>query len=110
MRIDELRRASDERARRDPLYWSCVRESWRGSGDVEECLEEGREDALALLGPALARLRFDPRGRRLLDLGAGFGRMFRGYAELGFGEIVGAEISLEMATGSNWMEFESAHP
>jgi SAM-dependent methyltransferase len=101
--LRELRRDWDERARRDPLYWSCVRESWRGSRDIEECLEEGRADAVALLAPALARLGFDPRGKRLLDVGAGFGRMFRGYAELGFGEIVGAEISLEMARlGMQW--------
>jgi SAM-dependent methyltransferase len=101
--LRELRRDWDERARRDPLFWSCVRESWRGSHDIEECLEEGRADAVALLAPALSRLGFEPRGQRLLDVGAGFGRMFRGYAELGFGEIVGAEISLEMARlGMQW--------
>jgi SAM-dependent methyltransferase len=101
--LRELRRAWDERARQDPLYWSCVRERWRGSNDVEECLEGGRGDALALLSPVLERLAFAPHGRRLLDVGAGFGRMFRGYAQLGFGEIVGAEISLEMARlGRQW--------
>ncbi len=98
-----LRRAWDERAREDPLYWSCVRDRWRGSQDVEGCFERGREDALGLLEPAVLRLGFDPRGRRLLDLGAGFGRMFRGYRELGFQQIVGAEISAEMARlGMRW--------
>ena len=108
--LRQLRRDWDERARHDPLFWSCVRESWRGSSDIEECLEEGRADAVALLGPALARLRFDARGRRLLDVGAGFGRMFRGYAELGFGELVGAEISLEMARlGMQWRASPRVH-
>jgi len=104
-----LRRAWDERAREDPLYWSCVRDRWRGSRDVEGCFELGREDAVLLLGPVLARLGFDPRGRRLLDLGAGFGRMFRGYRELGFGPIVGAEISAEMARlGMRWQAVAGA--
>jgi len=101
--LRELRRAWDARARSDPLYWSCVREPWRASRDLERCLEEGRSDALALLAPALARLGFDARGRRLLDLGSGFGRMFRGYAQAGFACLVGAEISLEMARlGAAW--------
>jgi SAM-dependent methyltransferase len=104
-----LRRAWDERAREDPLYWSCVRDRWRGSRDVEGCFERGREDAVLLLGPAFARLGFDPHGRRLLDLGAGFGRMFRGYCELGFRQIVGAEISAEMARlGMRWQAVAGA--
>jgi SAM-dependent methyltransferase len=104
-----LRRAWDERAREDPLYWSCVRERWRGSRDVEGCLELGREDAVALLTPILERTGFEARGRRLLDLGAGFGRMFRGYHELGFQPIVGAEISTEMARlGMRWQRVGGA--
>jgi SAM-dependent methyltransferase len=80
-----------------------VRTCYRGSTDVEGCLAEGESDAVELLEPVLARLRFDPAGRRLLDLGAGFGRMFRGYAKLGFGTIVGAEVSPEMARlGMRW--------
>jgi SAM-dependent methyltransferase len=80
-----------------------MRTRFRGSTDVETCLAEGEADALALLEPVLARLGFDPNGRRLLDLGAGFGRMFRGYAKLGFGSITGAEVSLEMARlGARW--------
>ena len=93
----DLRASWDARAREDPLYWSCVRSQYRGSTDVEACLAEGEADAVALLEPVLARLGFDPGGRRLLDLGAGFGRMFRGYAKLDFGSITGAEVSLEMA-------------
>jgi SAM-dependent methyltransferase len=86
-----------------------VRDAWRGSRDVESCFEQGREDALALLGPALARLGFDARGKKLLDLGAGFGRMFRGYRALGFDTIVGAEISPEMARlGARWQPVPGA--
>ena len=86
-------RAWDERAREDPLYWSCVRERWRGSRDVEGCLELGtrRRGRAARADPRAHRLRgARPAPARL---GAGFGRMFRGYHELGFGAIVGAEIS-----------------
>lgn len=101
----DLRSAWDHRAREDPVYWSCVRADRSGSTDVEDVLAEGAKDAVALLGPALERIGLEPAGASLLDLGAGFGRMFRGYAALGFGDITGAEISLEMARlGARWAD------
>ena len=90
-----MRELWDERARQDPMYFVDPR-SGQHFENIEACYEAGKEQANALMSSMLERLAFDPTGKRILDVGCGFGRLFPGFAELGFTEIWGVDISPEM--------------
>jgi len=62
-----------------------------------------------LLQPVLDRLSFNPTGKRILDVGCGYGRFVPGFAELGFDEIWGIDISAEMIDrGRRWCPIPQA--
>lgn len=63
---------------------------------LEAFYQEGMYHAITLTFPFLQRLRFDPSGKRILELGCGMGRLFPGFRELGFDEIWGIDLSREM--------------
>lgn len=64
--------------------------------DEQHYFNEGKKEALDFMRPALDRLAFNPRGKRILDIGCGLGRLFPGFSALGFGEILGIDVSPEM--------------
>ena len=64
--------------------------------DVRAFFEEGAVQARLLLEPAFRRLGFDPSGRRILEIGCGIGRLFPGFLRLGFADVWGIDVSLEM--------------
>jgi ubiquinone/menaquinone biosynthesis C-methylase UbiE len=87
-----MRRDWDLRAQQNAMYFiDTRREAW----DAESFFREGRAEAIALVAPMLDRLDFDPRGRRLLEIGCGIGRLFPGFADL-FAEVWGIDVSAEM--------------
>lgn len=55
----------------------------------------GRQLVDTFLDPALARLRFDPRGRRVLEIGCGVGGLFTPLHER-FSEVWGIDVSTTM--------------
>lgn len=76
----------------NPLYAiDASRHHW----DVEEFYEQGLTLAAKIVDPALDALSVDPKGRRVLELGCGMGRLFEGLSRR-FGEIWGTDISMEM--------------
>ena len=82
----------DLRAKEDAMFYIATeRESWR----LPDFFENGDSLADDLLRPALERLGFDPRGKRILDIGCGIGRLFPGFARV-FEEIWGIDVSPEM--------------
>ena len=103
-----MRERWDRKARDNPTHW--VAPSQGGvDQDVDTCFQAGKEEAVALLGPVLDKLRFDPSGKRILDIGCGIGRLFPGFAKLGFGEIWGVDISPEMIRfGEQWCPVPNA--
>ena len=103
-----MREDWDERARDDPLYYVCVMHG-RQFQDIETYFEAGKEQAIALMNPALEVLRISPSGKRILEVGCGIGRLFPGFAELGFDEIRGVDISPGMIKlGEQWCPVRNA--
>ncbi len=90
-----MREIWDELARNDPMF-SVDQRSGQHFENIEACYEDGKEQVNALMSSMLERLAFDPIGKRIMDVGCGFGRLFPGFAELGFTEIWGVDISPEM--------------
>ena len=90
-----MRETWDQRARDDPIYWAHPSQGQRFQ-DIEACFEAGKAQAIALINSLTEKSGFDPTRKRILDVGSGFGRLFRGFAELGFREIWGVDISPEM--------------
>lgn len=97
-----MRKDWDKRAIEDVLHyidWSYP----RYSRDLTGVYEAGKNWAINLTGPAFKQLGFNPDGKRILDIGCGIGRFFPGFAELGFEEIYGIDISPEMIErGRRW--------
>jgi SAM-dependent methyltransferase len=87
-----MREDWDSRARANAMHYIDTR---RGSWEATSFFEAGRAEALALVRPALDHLRFEPHGKRILEIGCGVGRLFPGFAEL-FGEVWGIDVSPEM--------------
>jgi len=90
--IDSMRRDWDDRARRDAFHFIA---SWRTDWDEQSFFASGQEDYDRLVAPALARLRFDPQGKTMLELGCGAGRMTCSFAAH-FGRVYGLDLSTEM--------------
>jgi len=90
-----MREDWDARARTDAMHYIAT-SSPPGQWESERFYSEGRSQARDLVEPACERLGFDPRGKRLLDIGCGIGRLFPGFRALGFEEIWGVDVSPEM--------------
>jgi SAM-dependent methyltransferase len=95
MSTSEMRSNWDRRAASDLVYFTLTTYG-RGFNDLERFFREGTFDGITLLRPILSRLAFDPRGKHILDIGSGCGRLFGGYEALGFAEITGIDVSAEM--------------
>src|SRR5687767_398277 len=64
--------------------------------NLELFFRDGKGEAIALVRPILERLGFIPTGKRILEIGCGIGRLFPGFAECGFDEMWGVDVSAEM--------------
>jgi SAM-dependent methyltransferase len=95
--VSLMRKDWNERARADVVYW--INNAY-GHGVAVDALDAVFADGVAwaktLTAPALERLAFEPRGRDVLDIGCGIGRLFPGFAALGFEQIYGIDVSDEM--------------
>ena len=87
-----MRQDWDERARKDAFYYIA---SWRKDWTEESFFQSGEEDYKQLVAPILERLRWDPHGKVMLELGCGAGRMTRSFA-LRFSRVYAFDISAEM--------------
>lgn len=89
---EAMRRDWDARAADDAMYYIDTRsETW----EPEAFYASGADEAHELVEPVLARLAFDPRGKRILEIGCGMGRLFPGFDEL-FAEVWGIDVSPAM--------------
>lgn len=87
-----MRRDWDDRARKNALYYI---ESSRTHWDTRAFFESGERDYGAFAEPALANFAFDPRGKTMVELGCGAGRMTRSFARR-FARVCAVDISAEM--------------
>ena len=87
-----MRQDWDERARKDAFHYIA---SWRKDWTPESFFESGEEDYQKLLEPVLGRAGWDPRGKTMLELGCGAGRMTRSFAQR-FSHVYAFDISAEM--------------
>ena len=90
--IESMRRDWDERARKNPYFYIA---SWRKDWDEESFFRSGEEDYRRLVSPVLERHEFAPRGKTMLELGCGAGRMSRSFAAE-FDRVLAIDVSAEM--------------
>lgn len=108
-RLAKMREDWDDRAKEDCLYWVWT-VAGRRSSDLESYYETGKQDAANLTSAAFQTFAFNPRGKRLLEIGCGVGRLFPGFDRLGFQEIWGVDVSPEMIErGRKWCPVTRAH-
>ncbi|HUV45611.1 MAG TPA: class I SAM-dependent methyltransferase [Dehalococcoidia bacterium] len=84
-----------ERAKKDAFHFTLVRggKIW----DEQEFFESGRADICEFALSLFKEVGFNPKGKRMLDLGCGVGRMTRAFAQLcDFDEVCGVDVSEEM--------------
>jgi len=89
---DLMRQDWDERARKDAFHYIA---SWRKDWNPETFFQSGKEDYERLVAPPLQRLGWEARGKTMLELGCGAGRMTRTFAER-FSRVCAFDISAEM--------------
>src|SRR5579871_5552991 len=87
-----MRQDWDERARKDAFHYIA---SWRKDWSPESFFLSGEEDYRRLVVTAFEDLAWDPRGKSMLELGCGAGRMTRSFAER-FARVYAFDISSEM--------------
>jgi 2-polyprenyl-3-methyl-5-hydroxy-6-metoxy-1,4-benzoquinol methylase len=82
----------DARAQQDVYYFIATRDQpWSESS----FFEQGRQEAHSLTLDSFRELVFDPRGKRMLEIGCGIGRLFTGFTEM-FSDVWGVDVSTEM--------------
>jgi ubiquinone/menaquinone biosynthesis C-methylase UbiE len=89
---DLMRQDWDQRAREDAFHFIA---SWRNDWTPESFFQSGEEDYQQLAALVLDRQRYDPRGKVMLELGCGAGRMTRSFARR-FSQVYAFDISQEM--------------
>ena len=92
---NRMQRDWDIRARDDPMHYI----NWDhppGFSDATSFYQDGEKQAEDLMQLGMERLKFQPDGGRVLDIGCGLGRFFPGYSRVGFGEIWGIDVSEQM--------------
>lgn len=87
-----MRQDWDERARKDAFHYIA---SWRKDWTPETFFKSGEEDYERLVAVVLNRIGWDPRGRVMLELGCGAGRMTRSFSRH-FSHVYAFDISKEM--------------
>jgi SAM-dependent methyltransferase len=87
-----MRQDWDERARKDAFHYIA---SWRKDWSPDSFFQSGEEDYRRLVAPLFDRLRWEPEGKRILELGCGAGRMTRSFSER-FSHVYAFDISKEM--------------
>ncbi len=87
-----MRRDWDERARKNAFHYIA---SWRKEWDLDSFLKSGEEDFQKLVAPALARCGLPAKGKRILELGCGAGRMTPSFARR-YERIYAFDLSREM--------------
>jgi SAM-dependent methyltransferase len=90
--VESMRRDWDQRARKDAYFYIA---SWRKEWDETSFFQSGEEDYQRLVAPVLKRFQFSPRGKTMLELGCGVGRMTRCFAQ-NFSRVTGFDVSDEM--------------
>jgi ubiquinone/menaquinone biosynthesis C-methylase UbiE len=91
-RAETMRQDWDERARKDAFRYIA---SWRDDWTEESFFQSGEDDYLRLVAPILERLRWDPKGKAMVELGCGAGRITRSFAQR-FSRVYACDISTEM--------------
>jgi SAM-dependent methyltransferase len=90
--VDLMRRDWDDRARKNALFYILdSRDDW----DSEAFFQSGEDDYQAFVEPVLKRIRFNPAGKVMLELGCGAGRMTQSFAAR-FHTVYALDISSEM--------------
>jgi SAM-dependent methyltransferase len=89
---ESMRREWDERARKNAYFYIAA---WRKDWDEASFFQSGEEDYRRLVAPVLERHQFLPRGKTMLELGCGAGRMTRTFAG-NFSHVLGFDVSAEM--------------
>jgi SAM-dependent methyltransferase len=90
--VESMRRDWDQRARKDAYFYIA---SWRKEWNETSFFQSGEEDYQRLVAPVLERFHFSPRGKTMLELGCGVGRMTRCFAQK-FSQVTGFDVSDEM--------------
>src|SRR5256885_8096495 len=83
-----MRRDWDERARSNAFHYIA---SWRKDWNLKSFVDSGDEDYERLVRPILETLQFDPRGKSMIELGCGAGRMTRSFAQR-FAQVTAVDI------------------
>ena len=87
-----MRQDWDERARKDAFYYIA---SWRQGWSETSFFQSGEDDYQTLVAPVLERMKWDPTGKVMLELGCGADRMTRSFAQR-FARVMAFDISAEM--------------
>lgn len=90
--LERMRRDWDARARENPRAYI----NWPDVPNEEEAFfASGRADYAKYVTPFLQRMKFDPRGRHVLEIGCGIGRLARCFVD-DFAHYTGVDVSPEM--------------
>jgi len=87
-----MRQEWDARARKDAFYYIA---SWRRDWNVSDFLKSGEDDYQRFVAPVFNRCGFSPKGKRMLELGCGAGRMTHSFATR-FGHVTALDVSAQM--------------
>lgn len=82
----------NSRARSNAFHYIC---SERKDWDVESFFQSGEADYKRFVVPVLTELGFDPKGKSMLEVGCGVGRVTRTFARH-FAQVFALDISEEM--------------
>jgi ubiquinone/menaquinone biosynthesis C-methylase UbiE len=102
---ESMRQDWDERARKDAFHYIA---SWRQDWTEESFFQSGEEDYQRLVAPVLQRLQWDPRGKSMVELGCGAGRMTRAFAQ-DFSRVHACDISTEMLKHAKTLNPEASN-
>jgi len=89
---DLMRQDWDDRARKDAFHYIA---SWRKDWSPESFFQSGEEDYQRFVAPVLRRSGWESKGKTMLELGCGAGRMTRNFSQQ-FGRVYAIDISQEM--------------
>jgi SAM-dependent methyltransferase len=96
---ESMRQEWDARARKNAFFYIA---SWRKDWDVSDFLKSGEEDYQRFVAPVLDRCSFSTKGKRMLELGCGAGRMTHSFATH-FGHVTALDVSTQMLNRARQM-------
>jgi len=97
--VESMRQEWDARARKNAFHYIA---SWRKEWNPADFLKSGEEDYARFVAPVLDRCGFSPKGKRMLELGCGAGRMTHCFATY-FDHVTAVDVSAEMLTRAQEM-------